>query len=54
VRDTTVTIHPTVKNSTNIVLYLLSIDKKTSLGKIIEELLNESEKFKDAKKKYLS
>lgn len=50
-RDTTVTIHPTVKQSVNAVLYYLSVEEDKSIGKVIEEILTECPRFQEAKRR---
>lgn len=52
IRDTTVTIHPTVKTSTVYALELLAESKKVSIGKALEMCLEENREFKEAKGVY--
>jgi len=51
-RDTTVTIHPTIKQSVNAVLFYASQDEDKAIGKVIEEMLQDSPKYQELVRKY--
>lgn len=51
-RDTTVTIHPTVKQSVNSILYYVSVEQDMAMGKVLEDMLKDSPKYQEAMKKY--
>lgn len=45
-RDTTVTIHPTIRQSTNAALYRISVEKNIPIGWVLEEVLLRDPEFR--------